>query len=760
YYTLFSEKDWFRTFRLRLRGESVLPGEKNKLCSYLYYSLTLQAQCERGWSDCGGICRDTEHDPNYCGGCEQKCPRGRECCRGRCRQPVAPSRICGACDDICSIGKACCDGICQSLNENVTHCGACGVRCKSGQRCCGYQCIDVLRNNEHCGLCGKKCQGNRKCCNGECVRLGNDKRHCGACGNTCQASEFCSLGRCQTCEPPNSLCSQTTTPQWPVCVDIRFSNRHCGACANNCATDEVCLNGRCGLCRQSLDCEEDPQCVLGSCKRDFYCSLLGRCKKPSSVNERGHLVLDDVGEVDAFDFQLDPAGRYLLAGSFRGGFTFQQRHLPSQGARDIFVGHYDPKGSSSHRLLWLKQIGGKGDDYGAKIVLTPTQRVSVLGVYGEGGKETTFVDIGNPSATKLTPPTAANNGLFLASFSSAGTLLKVVPLHAGTSHLAPTFDVSKSDEHILAFGVKEADKLKQLGCGTKDLHNKKDPLLARQQLVLMKLTSNLDCDWARIVGTTTAGKMEPVGVGFLKGPDFNEPINVFGNTTGTFQWDTATFSFAGGAHGFLLRASLKGVISPIHTPWSTTVDTWQAAINTGYTVRNGVKDSSNIIAGSFLGTLQAGALSFRSSTKGDVFVAKEAGKIAGSVVQWPHLQSVTVRDIALKWNKSGMNVEGVYVGGEFSGTMVLPNGLSLTSYGKKDIFVMFIDFSSGPGWTTHIGGVGDEWLQRLHVRIASPGIGIHVGGISESEVLYHDGASSKRSLASGARRMFIWNLRL
>ncbi|HJL33814.1 MAG TPA: MopE-related protein [Polyangiaceae bacterium LLY-WYZ-15_(1-7)] len=77
-----------------------------------------------GSTDCGGVCADTDTDPNNCGFCGNVCPIGDACVAGTC----TPGGGCGA-------GEALCGGVCTSIVGDPLNCGGCGIRCGAAGAC-------------------------------------------------------------------------------------------------------------------------------------------------------------------------------------------------------------------------------------------------------------------------------------------------------------------------------------------------------------------------------------------------------------------------------------------------------------------------------------------------------------------------------------------------------------------------------------------------------------------------------------------------
>ncbi len=212
--------------------------------------------CPANQQLCGGLCKDTSSDPDFCGASCSDCGTG-VCSAGKC----------------CPSGQTNCNGTCVDLDDggaNGTNCGACGTNCNAGNACsagkccptgetnCSGTCRDTEDDPFNCGGCGIICSAGSSClsgqccpqgqvnCNGVCVDLddgGPGKQNCGTCGTTCGASETCEDGKCCTTGQDN--CNG-------VCTDTSNNDLNCGACGNPCGPGEVCSDSQCV-----------PNCVAG-----------------------------------------------------------------------------------------------------------------------------------------------------------------------------------------------------------------------------------------------------------------------------------------------------------------------------------------------------------------------------------------------------------------------------------------------------------------------------------------------------------------
>ena len=87
-----------------------------------------RCQCITGWTNCGGVCRDLNHDFSNCGVCNRPCAPGQYCstgscnvcagpgvktCSGRCVDTGSDRYNCGSCGHVC-VGTPCAQGVCRN----------------------------------------------------------------------------------------------------------------------------------------------------------------------------------------------------------------------------------------------------------------------------------------------------------------------------------------------------------------------------------------------------------------------------------------------------------------------------------------------------------------------------------------------------------------------------------------------------------------------------------------------------------------------
>jgi hypothetical protein len=357
--------------------------------------------CDSGWTCCAGSgCHNLQTDFEHCGFCHNACTRAADrCASGTC--------VCGELGRTCDPTRdgsatTCCGGLCVDTQTNPEHCGGCGIRCGPHASCVDGRCrcnsnrgncnasdpgfgydddgceTDLLTSLAHCGACRATCRRDNAtatCATGTCQIAmcnagyancdGNDANgceqplttlsHCGACGVMCSranATATCSTGTCQIamcnagyancdmndangCEQPLTtlshcgacgvMCSRanatatcsTGTCQIAMCnagyancdmndangceVDTRTDPMHCGMCGQRCGANMSCSSGRC-VCNPGFgDCDGNPAngCETNLSMSSMHCGMCGRscganatCSSGSCMCNEGYADCD------------------------------------------------------------------------------------------------------------------------------------------------------------------------------------------------------------------------------------------------------------------------------------------------------------------------------------------------------------------------------------------------------------------------------------------------------------------------------------
>ena len=73
-------------------------------------------------TDCSGLCKNLNTDPQNCGGCNRVCPAGQPCCSGACKDVTSDPLNCGRCANECPTScsgiRRCVNGTCQTPTQS------------------------------------------------------------------------------------------------------------------------------------------------------------------------------------------------------------------------------------------------------------------------------------------------------------------------------------------------------------------------------------------------------------------------------------------------------------------------------------------------------------------------------------------------------------------------------------------------------------------------------------------------------------------
>lgn len=118
-----------------------------------------------------------------------------------------------------------------------------------------------------------------------------------------------------------------------------------------------------------------------------------------------------------------PQGGVFVAGNFQGPATFGQSTLNGYGFQDVYIARY----SSTGNLLWVKAIGGSGNDQVSALATDPMGNVWV------SGRFTGNIDVNPDSAEEVLVSNPANglDGFLVRLQSETGALVDFVDLTPG-----------------------------------------------------------------------------------------------------------------------------------------------------------------------------------------------------------------------------------------------------------------------------------------------------------------------------------------
>lgn len=118
-----------------------------------------------------------------------------------------------------------------------------------------------------------------------------------------------------------------------------------------------------------------------------------------------------------------PQGGVFVAGNFQGPATFGQSSVSGYGFQDVYIARYSATGN----LLWVKAIGGSGNDQVSALAADPMGNVWV------SGRFTGNIDVNPDSAEEVLVSNPANglDGFFVRLQGETGALLDFVDLTPG-----------------------------------------------------------------------------------------------------------------------------------------------------------------------------------------------------------------------------------------------------------------------------------------------------------------------------------------
>lgn len=281
-------------------------------------------------------------------------------------------------------------------------------------------------------------------------------------------------------------------------------------------------------------------------------------------------------------------GGVTVAGSFKSNFTASGLQMNSNGNRDALICHYAPDG----QLIWMKGIGGGGEDRAYGIVQDANENYFVTGL---------FSDVVNFDGTILT--SNSFYATYLAKLTSQGTVLWAVKGDAGANDFARGFGVIADQQgNVIANGFFSGT-LNMGGSTLSASGGQYD-----QNCYLIKFDTNGSIIWARNSG----------GTGTDQGTDLyltndNDILEVgFFNNTATFN--TANITTAGLADVFVAKYDTAGNILSAF-----------ALGGTGNEYAYGITSDGNgniFITGAFTGSSQMGTFPLVSNGGNDIFIAK------------------------------------------------------------------------------------------------------------------------------------------
>ncbi len=398
------------------------------------------------------------------------------------------------------------------------------------------------------------------------------------------------------------------------------------------------------------------------------------------------------------DVVTDPSGYSYVTGSFEGTVDFDpssgETLLTSAGGRDIFLAKY----YSSGALIWVKRMGGNSTQWGRSVALDASGNLYLTGYFYSS------FDI-DPGAGTTTLASAGEDDIFIAKFSSSGSLLWAKKM-GSTAHDAG-YSVSTDNSGNVYFGCAFN--------GTVDFDPATGTTLnltsaGGDDLAIAKYNSSGNLVWAKRLGNSSNNSDLDIYA------DATGNVFLCTSLSGTIDFDpnigTLNLASSGGTDMVMAKYNSVGNVQFAKRIGGTS-DDYPTGIKTDA--------SDNIyLTGYFRTTVDfdpnAGTTNLSASGDRDIFFAKYSST---GVLSWARKIGSSGADVS---NDIGIDVSGnVYIGGYFSGTADFdPNTLFAfnLSATDRDIFVAKYTSTGNLSWAKRMGATGDDDARAISVSNA------------------------------------------
>lgn len=404
----------------------------------------------------------------------------------------------------------------------------------------------------------------------------------------------------------------------------------------------------------------------------------------------------DYGQAIAYD----AAGNSYIIGDFRGKADFDpgpgtlilKSSCPCDESNPLLPDIFFAKYSKNGALIWAKQIGGGGYDYGKAIGVDAAGNVYITGSF-----ENT-VDF-DPSAGVVNLIAAGGKDTYLAKYTPNGNYVWAEKTGSGGYDESNSLWVNSAGVVTIAGyfgGVVDFDP--SPATVSYDAGSSSDPFFARY-------ATDGSLVWAKDISGNGESSAEHVFV------DSTGNIYLSGNFFGTADFNT-------GAGIFNLTGA--GSKDPFYAKYTSTGDfVWAASVGGGgdETGQSIIADKAgNVYAtGYYIGTVDfnPGAGVFNLSSGPGFFNAYLLKLNKDGVFAWANNIGGTQNDIGLSLALDAQ--QNIYVTGYFSGIASFSSTQSLTSSGSTDIFIAAYKGSGTLFSLFKEGGVTDDWASCIAI---------------------------------------------
>ena len=508
---------------------------------------------------------------------------------------------------------------------------------------------------------GKKCTSGADCASSTCTAGVCAEPTCTDKAKDGKETDLDCGGTCSPCADGKG-CAFASDCASGVCTAGICQASTCNDSARNGSETGVDCGGICPKCPDGQPCTGGSDCASAICEGTV-------CKSNVTWAKRAGDVADQAALAVAFD----PQGNVIVAGSFHGTIDWGAGPLVSAGGSDIFVVKLDAAGT----VVWSKRFGDASDQSATAVAVSATGEVWITGAI------TGNVDFGGGVLASADPLADA----FLAAFSPNGTH-NFSKRYGGLGAQRGTALAIGSSGDLFFGGV--FDGTVDLGCAA--------PLASAGSgdIFVARLDNATTCLFAKRFGDASAQELLTLS------PDPSNNVFLGGRFKGTVNFGGAPLTMPTTTFGGF-AAKLDGVGGHVFS-------TAFGATTLAQEVTGVASDPSGnvFVAGSFSGTLTAGATVLTSAGMGDLFVARLDP--AGTAVWAFRAGDATDQLGAL--HVATDPAGNVLVAGTLQGTIDL-GGNPLTSVGGNDVVLAKLDSGGNRLWSLRLGDAAGQQLNAV-----------------------------------------------
>ena len=377
-----------------------------------------------------------------------------------------------------------------------------------------------------------------------------------------------------------------------------------------------------------------------------------------------------LGDAGGYCISLDANGNSYLTGAFAGTTSFGTLQLTSYGNKDIFIAKYDPSGN----CLWVKNAGGKGDDYGLGISADALENRYITGFF------TGTATFGTIQITAYD-----NYDIFIAKYDLNGNCLWAEHAGGSSDDIGSGISVDANGNSYVTGSF--------YGTATFGTFQLSSP--TSSAIFIAKYDPAGNCLWADQAGGTIQNSGESISI------DANGNSYITGWFYINATFGTVQLNSIGAYDIFIAKYNSNG-----NFVWVK-----QAGSNGNFGDEGrGISVDANgnsYVTGYFADTAKFGTTKLTSYGGRDIYIAKY--DLNGKFL-WAKNAGGTGDDFG-----QGISIDAngnSYITGYFTNTAKF-GATPLTGYGGRDIFIAKYDLNGNFLWAKNAGGTGDDFGQGI-----------------------------------------------